>query len=230
MKIVTYSPQHLSFFVDEENEEEDREHHDSETEFLQFSPNEEYAMAMWVMDAYCTPWIDTKPEFQTLLFIIIKRKSQGKDITGKQFTALVDYYERYKNLLPPFPKLKDDGKHVTLTKAALSSFMEDSAFFLNVPAKSTFNFEEFIAKIRSITTRAWYETWDQHPFMRKRAGMYVFPHSEPDDQYIALQKKMEVEFWAEVNRKQQQYDCELTEAISIVSDYLPRAEEKYRTS
>ena len=208
MKIGTYSKRELSFFVDDESEEDDREHHTTTTEFLKFTVDEECAVALWVMDSLCTPWIDTKPDFQKFLHVLIWRKSLGKDLSATHFIKLVDYYQRYEDLLSPFPVLKNNNSRITIPKS--------------------YKGKKRIEWLQKKIARAWYEIWDQHPFMRKRVGMHLFPNFPVDDQYLARQKTLEEKFWSEVDKKQQQFDCERIEAISIVSDYLPRAEKQYR--
>ena len=208
MKIGTYSKRELSYFVDDESEEDDRKQHTEKTEFLKFTVDEECAVALWVMDSLCTLWIDTKPEFQNFLHVLIWRKSLGKDFSATHFAKLVDYYQRYEDLLPKFPVLKNNNSRITVPKS--------------------YKGKKALEWLQKKIARSWYEVWDQHPFMRKRAGMHIFPNSSPDEKYIARQKLIEEKFWNEVNRKHQEYECERTEAISIVSDYMPRAEEKYR--
>ncbi len=208
MKIGTYSKRELSYFVDDEREEDDRQQHTEKTEFLKFTVDEECAVALWVMDSLCTLWIDTKPEFQKFLHILIWRKSLGKDFSATHFAKLVNYYQRYEDLLPPFPVLKNNNSRITIPKS--------------------YKGKKGIEWLQKKIARAWYEVWDQHPFMRKRAGMHIFPNFPVDDQYLTRQKTLEDKFWSEVNRKHQEYGCERIEAISIVSDYMPRAEEKYR--
>ena len=205
MRISTHKKKVLHYFADTESEVEERATHDEGTEFLELSFDEEYAVATWVMDVLCLVWIDTKPEFQRFLSDVIWRKSRGKDLSMDQLAQIVDYCSRYDDLLPPFPTLTDNGAHITAPKKY-------------VGMKS-------IEWIQKTVRQAWYEIWDQHPYMRKRAGMHIFPNAEPDAVYIARQEKLEEDFWAEVNRKQKDYECDRSEAVALVSDYMERGTE-----
>lgn len=175
-----------------------------EIEFWLLSLDEEYAIAKWVMDVLCLHWIDTRKEFQRFLTGLIYRKSMGKDFTNEHFEKLADYIDRYGENLPPFPVPKDNGKYIVYPL----KFKGDNAAGL--------------VWYQDTISRAWYESWDANPLMRKRAGMEVFPGWEPDEQYRETQKELERKFWEEVDVKQQEYGCSRKDAITAVSDYMPR--------
>ena len=185
-------------------------------EYWLLSVDEEYAMARWVMDVLCLQWIDTKPAFQRFMFGLFIRKAEGKDFATNHFSKLADYMDRkigpntdetYRDLLPPLPDLKENGKSIV------------------VPDDRRNDYQNWY---RNTIRRAWHETWDIHPHMRSRAGVLVFPGEAPDESFQKLQRGREAAFWAEVDAKQREYDCSRSEAIKAVSDYMPRAIDTHR--
>ena len=110
--------------------------------FCDFTHDETYAMAKFVMDCLCLPWIDTYQEFDDLLRNIFRRSAQGKLITRTEACILADKYERYyKYGLPLFPKMRDGGRIV-----CPPHIHGDEA-------------TEWLIKTR---TEIWHEVWELH--------------------------------------------------------------------
>lgn len=187
---------------------------DTVVSYVCFSVEEEYAMAKWYMDVLCLPWIDTKPEFQKFIEQTFWRKCQGKDFTVEQAERLCDYNERYADLLPVFPRLRNNDKHIVPPKTHASG----------AELSKTERKDHIVWVIKN----AWKEVWDNHHHIKTKTKFNVFPGEEPNDEFIAKQKKLEEDFWQEVSVKQAEYACERSEAIVAVADYMARAEPEYR--
>lgn len=176
--------------------------------FCEFTSDETYAMAKFVMDCLCLPWIDNYNEFHVTLYEIFHRCSGGKDITSEQALRLADKYERYfKFGLPKFPKIKDGGR---------------------IMAPKEKHGKDAVEWLESEKTRIWHEVWENHKdgAIRRVGGQWVFPGAEPDETYLKQQASREERFWNEVNSRQSEYGCSRQEAIVSVSDYMPRAESE----
>lgn len=186
---------------------------DQTISFVKLSVEEEYAMARWVMDVLCLPWIDTREEFQRFLESIFWRKSRGRDLTVEQAELLCDYYERYQELLPNFPKLKD-GRCIQPP-----SQHKDGS-----PLTSEERLDFFQWTIRN----AWKEVWSIHPHIKTRTKFSIFPDEEPTEDWILKQQNMEKDFWIEVEKQQVEYECSREEAIILVSDYMHRPPIAYQ--
>lgn len=175
--------------------------------FWEFTHSETSAMAKWVMDCLCLPWIDNYPEFHDLLSDIFHRGSAGKDITQLMANQLANKLERFHEILPVFPKIKEGSRLV-------------------VPAH--IHGEEATAWLIKEKSGIWYDQWENHPDIRRLGGFWKFPGAEPDEIYIKQQRQREERFWAEVDSRQTEYDCTRREAMLAVSDYMPRAESEYQ--
>ena len=178
--------------------------------FCEFTSDETYAMAKFVMDCMCLPWIDNYNEFDRTLHEIFHRCSKGKDITQDQALRLADKYERYfKFGLPRFPKIKDGGR---------------------IMAPKEKHGKDAIDALEGEKARIWHEVWELHKddAIRKIGGQWVFPGAPPDETYIEQQDTRESRFWDEVNVRHTEYGCTRREAIISVSDYMPRAESEYQ--
>jgi len=182
--------------------------------FVCFTADEEYAMAKWYMDVLCLPWLDTREEFQKFIEQTFWRKCRGKDFTLEQAAKLCDYNERYTDILPSFPKLKNNGKHITAPN------IHNDGIEYSVAEK--------VEYIEWIIKNAWKETWDNHPDIKAKTRFKVFPGEQPTDEFVGKQKQLEDEFWDEVDSKQTEYGCDREQAIIAVSDYKPRPESQYR--
>lgn len=187
---------------------------DIEVSFVCFSVEEEYAMAKWYMDVLCLPWIDTKPEFQKFMEQTFWRKCHGKDFTTEQAEQICEYNERYFDLLPDFPKLRNNNKHIIPPKKHANGI--------------ELNKTERKDHITWVIKNAWKEVWDKHPHIKTKTKFDIFPGDEPNDEFINKQKQLEEDFWQEVSVKQSEYECERSEAVTAVTDYMPRAEPEYR--
>ena len=177
--------------------------------FIEFTVDEEYAVARWVMDTLSLLWIETYPDFEKLLRDIIHRKSRGKDITSEHVRELENKLERCRGNkgLNSFPKIRDGGRIM----APIDIHGADATTWLE--------------KTKS---DIWHEVWSDHPHMRGGVGMQIFPGREPDAEFIELQYQREEKFWIEVDRRQNEYDCSRRDAITAVSDHMQRADSQYQ--
>jgi hypothetical protein len=177
--------------------------------FIEFTMDEEYAVARWVMDTLSLLWIETYPEFEKLLRDIIYRKSRGKDITTRHIFDLANKVERCQGNkgLTQFPKIRNGGR---------------------IMAPKEIHGSDATAWLEKTKSNIWHEIWSQHPHMRGRVGMNVFPGREPDAKYIELQYKREENFWLEVDQRQAEYNCSRRDAIIAVSDHMQRADISYQ--
>lgn len=177
--------------------------------FLEFTVDEEYAMARWVMDTLSLLWMETYPNFEKLLRDIIYRKAHGKDITTKHLFSLANKVERCQDNkgLSHFPKIRNGGR---------------------IMAPKDIHGAEATAWLRKTKSDIWHEVWSEHPDMRGSVGMQVFPGREPDAKFIELQYKREEKFWIEVDRRQNEYGCSRRDAIVAVSDHMQRADTDYQ--
>lgn len=185
--------------------------------FCEFTSDETYAMAKFVMDCLCLPWIDNYTEFYGTLLEIFKRCSVGSDMTREQALRLADKYERYfKFGLPKFPKIKDGGR---------------------IMAPKEKHGDDAVAWLKGEKARIWHEQWENHEIdgegdtkikgaIRKIGGLWVFPGVAPDETYLAQQAAREERFWNEVSVRHLEYGCSRRDAIISVSDYMPRAESE----
>jgi hypothetical protein len=187
---------------------------DISVSFVCLSVEEEYAMSKWYMEVLCLPWLDTKPEFQKFIEQTFWRKCHGKDFTKEQAEQLCDYNERYSEILPAFPKLRNNNKCITPHK-----------YHTNCVELNRTERKEYIVWV---IKNAWKETWDGHADIKTKTKFNVFPGEEPNEEFIAKQKQLEVDFWQEVSIKQDEYECERPEAVLAVSDYMARAEPEHR--
>jgi hypothetical protein len=174
--------------------------------FCEFTPSETGAMAKFVMDCLCLPWIDTFPQFQDLLYELFHRCAGGKDMTRTHALKLADKYERYfKYGLPTFPKIRDGGRLMCPKdihgKAATAWLEKEKA-------------------------ELWRDQWENHEEIRTKAGFWKFPGDEADEVFLKKQHERELLFWDEVDVRQEEYDCSRREAIVSVSDYMQRAESE----
>ncbi len=179
--------------------------------FLEFSYDEEHAMARWVMAMLAMPWMDTYPLLQQLLNTIIHRKSRGKDITAEQFIELGDRCERcaeHGAALPSFPKIKEGGSRIV--------------------APADIHGVNAIVWLEKTKSGIWYEEWKHNDEIKTKVGMWVFPGREPGDEYREHQYQLEERFWLEVDRRQAEYECSRRDAIVAVSDHMQRADDEYR--
>jgi hypothetical protein len=176
--------------------------------FIEFSVDETYSMAKFVMDCLCVPWIDNYIEFHGILREILYRCARGKDVTSKQLDLLLDKYERYVHYgLPQIPKMKNGGRIV---------------------APKELRGTDAISWLEKEKARIWHERWEEHEDIRRKGGLWVFPGAEPDETYLRMQAEREERFWAEVDGKQTEFECTRKEAIILVSDYMSRAESEYQ--
>ena len=178
--------------------------------FCEFTNDETYAMAKFVMDCMCLPWIDNYNEFHKTLHEIFHRCSAGKDITREQALRLANKYERYfKFGLPRFPKIKDGGR---------------------IMAPKEIHGKAAIDWLKSEKARIWHEVWENHEdgAIRRVGGQWVFPGAAPDETYLDQQTAREERFWSEVGVRHMEYGCTRREAIVAVSDYMPRAESEFQ--
>ena len=187
--------------------------------FCEFTSDETYSMAKFVMDCLCLPWIDNYTEFHITLYDIFKRCSEGKDMTREHALRLADKYERFfKFGLPLFPKIRDGGRIM----APKEKHRQDAIDWL-VGEKA----------------RIWHEVWELHTIkdkngdeiegaIRKIGGQWVFPGAAPDETYLTQQTTREERFWTEVGVRHLEYECTRREAIIAVSDYMPRAESEFQ--
>ena len=176
--------------------------------FCEFTSDETYAMAKFVMDCMCLPWIDNYREFHITLHEIFTRCARGKDITREQALRLAAKYERYfKFGLPRFPKIKDGGR---------------------IMAPKEQHGKDAVAWLEGEKRRIWHEVWENHEdgAIRRVGGQWVFPGANPDETYLEQQAAREERFWNEVSVRHMEYDCSRREAIISVSDYMPRAESE----
>ena len=89
----------------------------------------------------------------------------------------------------------------------------------------------YVESIYREIKRAWREAWEDHP-IRKNNSEYArflcedYEQSLPKDkeQYVMDQFKKEQKFWTEVNRVQDEHQCERSQAILLVSDYMKRGD------
>jgi hypothetical protein len=174
--------------------------------FCELTVDETYAMAKFVMDCICIPWVDTYTEFDGVLREILYRCAKGRDMTAEQAIRLADKYERYFHYgLPKFPKIKDGGR-------------------LHAPKE--LHGTEATLWLQTEIARIWHEVWQEHTEIRRKGGLWVLPGSKPDEVYLQMQSKREDAFWVEVDQKQAEYQISRQEAIILVSDYMPRAESE----
>lgn len=174
--------------------------------FCQFSVDETYSMAKFVMDCLCLPWIDNYREFDGTLREILYRCARGKDMTQEQAVRIADKYERYfKYGLPIFPKVKDGGR---------------------IMAPKELHGTDAVEWLIKEKARIWHEVWENHEDIRSKGGLWVFPGAEPDESYLMMQAEREERFWSEVDRRQGEYECTRAQAIIAVSDHMPRAESE----
>jgi len=181
--------------------------------FVWLSHEEEYEFATWVMDVLSLLWLDTVPEFSEFMNRLYRRKCNGNDITFDTFLTLLDYVDRYKDLLPPIPDIIENDKRIT------------------APASIT-DSEERKAYIVRERVRAWKEMWEVHPLIRGR-GYPVFKTRDTiiyPDGFEDAQKQREEDFWAEVSKVQGALGCSRQQAIQEVSDYMVRAQDNYKLS
>ena len=178
--------------------------------FCEFTVDETYSMARFVMDCLCLPWIDNYPEFHKALRDVFFRCSRGKDITSEMIMRLLDKFERFNDKgfdLPNFPKIKDGGR---------------------IMAPKDKHGKDAVDWLEKEKSRIWHESWENHTNIRKTGGFWVFPGAEPDEMYLRHQRSREERFWAEVDAKQAEWDCGRQEAIRAVSDHMPRAESEFQ--
>jgi len=187
--------------------------------FCEFTTDETYAMAKFVMDCLCLPWIDSYPEFYRTLEEIFYRCSKGRDMTSEQALRLAEKYHRFQDGLPTFPKIKGGSRLMAPPekhgKDAVNWLIEEKA-------------------------RIWHESWEEHYIknpeddddksrnIRTVGGFWEFPGKGPDQVFIDYQHSREAKFWDEVDARQEEYDCSRGEAILAVSDYMPRAESEFQ--
>ena len=177
-----------------------------EVAFCEFTVDETYAMARYVMDCLCLPWMDNYPEFDGTLREILYRCARGKDMTREQALRLADKHERYVDYgLPIFPRIKDGGR---------------------ITAPRDKKGIDAIDWLTAEKARIWHEVWDCHEDIRKKGGLWIFPGADPDERYLRMQAEREERFWAEVDRRQDEYGCSRQDAILAVSDHMPRAESE----
>lgn len=174
--------------------------------FCEFSHTEAGAMAKFVMDCLCLPWIDTYPAFEDLLREIFNRCAAGKDITGVHALKLADKYERYfKYGLPTFPKIRDGGRVV----CPKDLHGKDATEWL-------------IKEKASI----WRDIWENHDDIRRVGGFWKFPGDDADEVFLRKQYERELLFWEEVDVRHAEYGCSRRDAVVAVSDYMQRAESE----
>ena len=176
--------------------------------FCEFTSDETYSMAEFVMDCLCLPWMDSYPEFHRTLSEIFYRCSGGKDMTQEQALRLAGKYERFiKYGLPQFPKIKG-GSRLVVPKDIHGA--------------------DAVEWLITEKARIWREVWESHKHIRGTGGFWKFPGGEPDELFLQQQRKREEKFWAEVDERQTEYGCSRQAAIRAVSDYMPRAESEYQ--
>ena len=184
--------------------------------FVELTAEEQSSMARWVMDCLCLPWVDTYPEFQQILMVILHRGSKGKDISLDQFEELLAKYERFVSKeykIPRLPRFKTNDSRLMAPRKIRGEDLKGQDAI------------EWLQKHKALL---WYDQWDNHPDMRRKLGMWVFPNHEPDDQYREHQYQLEERFWLEVDRRQAEYECSRRAAIVSVNDTHPRADPDYR--
>ncbi len=185
----------------------------TEVGYVKLSPEEEYEFAKWVMDVLSLLWLDTSPEFSNFMKRLYRRKCNGKDIPFDTFITLLDYVERYKDLLPTIPDIKENDRRI------------------KIPTSITKSEERNEYVIKEII-RAWKEMWEIHPLIRGR-GYPVFKTRDTiiyPDGFEDAQKQREQDFWNEVSNVQGALGCSRQQAIQEVSDYMVRAQDNHKLS
>ena len=187
-----------------------------EWEYVKFTYDEELELAKWIMDVLCLPWIETRPGFCKFITRIYWRKCNGRDISGDDFIELLDFEGRYTDELPDLPMF-DEGA------GAIESPAENRHGKLTKKARTEYVIREKI--------RAWREVWQDHDKIKKSCeGYELFLGDkvlDPEGAKIAYQEAQEAReraFYAEVIRRQAEWDITRQEAIQAVTDTHPRSE------
>lgn len=185
--------------------------------YAKLSSDEEYALAKWVMDVLCLRWVDSKDQFHKLLQRIYWKKCQGYDLSFADFIGLWQCYERYRDALPEFPKLKDDKKYIYSPKELQGRKLDD---------------DEREVYVRREISRAWYETWQNHPKIQKRvegcATFEGFVAEDVPEAHVERQKRLEMEFWERADYIQRECDVSREQAMAEAQDIVPRADPEYQ--
>ncbi len=195
--------------------------------FCEFTEGEAGAMAKFIMDCLCLPWIDTYPEFNDLLHEIFQRCSKGSDMTHTHACRLADKYERYfKYGLPRFPKITEGSRIVCPND--IHGPIDTSAWLVNKKSE------------------VWRDQWENHVLVikgvngkkdkkienaiRRIGGYWKFPGDGADAIFLEKQNDRELLFWAEVDSRHEEYGCSRSAAIRAVADYMQRAESENQLS
>jgi len=184
----------------------------NDQEFITLTYEEEHDLALKVMDYMSLRWV--WGDLQALLERIYHIKClSGGWLNVEDILTLLQFTERYE-LDPPF--FNDDGNSII-------SDLDKRQY----PTNDSRNLES-----RRMIIMAWREVWESHDKLKTIADKFKAFAGDSErsvgvtlsDTEMAIQELIEVDFWAEVCRVEEEfnYKCSRQEAFIQVSDYMPR--------
>jgi len=176
--------------------------------YIEFTYDEELYFAQSVLDNLVLPWLDLDDE-NVFEQIFKSHAKKGSGLTVEDFDWYVNWMDKKERKIPKF---KFNNKSI-------------ATVILKVTSK-----EDFIERKQTEIKRAWKEAWEYHPIRTK--GYEFFPSLNYEDslptskelrnQLIEKQIKRDQNYWIEVDKVQDEYECNRGQAITITSDYTKR--------
>lgn len=174
-------------------------------EFVSLNTEEEYDLARIVLDLLSKRWV--QGELNDLLKrIYYIRSSRGSMLRIEECLQLLEALDRYGM---PDPGWEDDGTDIWRefdSEKSVQSRNEEA---------------------RRMVIRIWRDVWQDHPVRSVADEFLIFPGDNIRDKpakVIDEQEQIERDFWAEVNRVVQEFDCSRRDAYALVSDYMERGD------
>jgi len=176
--------------------------------YIEFTYDEELYFAQSVLDILVLPWLDLDDE-NVFEHIFKSHAKRGSGLTIEDFDWYISWMDRKERNVPKF-KLNNKS-------------MRDAIH--NVQSK-----EDFIERKAIEVKRAWKEAWENHPIRTK--AYEFFPSLNYEDslptssvlrqQLVDKHINMDYNYWNEVDKVQDEYECSRPEAITLTSDYMKR--------
>ncbi len=198
-----------------------------ELKFLRLTYDEELATARKVCQILDLLWVEDRPSIFKKITHAFYKKSNGHDFLVDEFAELDYEIQRYNSELDEDYAAKHGLPDLCDDLVDDNTCMEYGLKPVHMYGGD--NNDQKKLRYRKDIARAWKEAWEEYPRRWLHERYPVFPGEKllnPDptaDQLYEKDQKLEREFWAMVDKKQEFFECSRQQAIIEVSDYTPRA-------
>lgn len=199
--------------------------------FLLLTLDEEEALAQWVMDLLAKHWFDgNSGAFYKLVRRLYWAKcAGGRDLNLKVYELLLDFIERENSATSASEMPEDIKAKWLIPEEALIFNKKNDGKARELPLMdatgTAYSKWEQIQIYQKETRSIWRGIWHQHKALKgSYEGFLVFPGDDPGEGHRLTQETKERRFWAEVERRKDEWEVSRKEAERLVADYMPRGD------